>query len=231
MKELDRNRSKMAAALLCGMLGCLCFGGGDWLMIYGDVSFEGSLPWITRGAARIAPWRNGLAMALAFPGIALYGVALFAIADFLKGERQRKTYRCFTAFGLTPWLCLHLFYVMILYAFAWMTGNGYEAAALPAAEALFKHLSWIVPASEAIMLPPYLYWFWLVLRGRSALPKRMAIANPLVFYGALKLAAQCLIPNSAFRLAFINGLMSESMIVWFGLLLLWNVRRGKRAMQ
>ena len=26
----------MTLALLCGMLGCLCFGGDDWLMIYGD---------------------------------------------------------------------------------------------------------------------------------------------------------------------------------------------------
>jgi hypothetical protein len=25
----------MKAALLCGMLGCLCYGGGDWLMMYG----------------------------------------------------------------------------------------------------------------------------------------------------------------------------------------------------
>lgn len=41
-----------------------------------------------------------------------------------------------------------------------MTGNGYEAAALPAAEAMLAHLSWIVPVSEALMLPPYLYWFW-----------------------------------------------------------------------
>ena len=31
---------KMTAALICGMLGCLCFGGGDWLMMYGDASYD-----------------------------------------------------------------------------------------------------------------------------------------------------------------------------------------------
>lgn len=25
-------RNRTAAALLCGLLGCLCFGAGDWLM-------------------------------------------------------------------------------------------------------------------------------------------------------------------------------------------------------
>jgi len=29
-------------------------------------------------------------------------------------------------------------------------------------------------------------------------------------------------PVSAFRLGFTNGLMSESMIVWFGIMLIWH---------
>lgn len=220
---------RMNLALICGMLGCVCFGAGDWLMIYGDTAHAGALVWLTEGAARIAPWRNGLAMALAFPGIVLYGIALFAIADLLKEDRRRRIYRCITAFSLTPWLCLHLFYVMILYAFAWMTGNGHEAAALSVAEALFGHLSWIVIASEVMMLPPYLYWAFLLLRGGSALPRAMAAANPLVFYGTLKLLAQGVLPDGAFRIGFTNGLMSESMIVWFAILLLWNGLHQKPA--
>ena len=108
---------KTVAALACGILGCICFGAGDWLMIYGDTAHMGSISWLTSGVADIAPWRNALAMALAFPGILFYGIALFAIADFLKEERQRNTYRYLTAFSLTPWLCLHLFYIMILYGF------------------------------------------------------------------------------------------------------------------
>ena len=95
---------KTVAALACGILGCICFGAGDWLMIYGDTAHMGSISWLTAGVADIAPWRNALAMALAFPGILFYGIALFAIADFLKEERQRNTYRYLTAFSLTPWL-------------------------------------------------------------------------------------------------------------------------------
>lgn len=67
-------------------------------------------------------------MALAFPGIIFYRIALFSIAAFLSDEKDRRRYRVLTALSLTPWLCLHLFYIMILYAFAWMSGHGYEAA-------------------------------------------------------------------------------------------------------
>ncbi len=28
------KKNRMKIALVCGMLGCLCYGGGDWLMLY-----------------------------------------------------------------------------------------------------------------------------------------------------------------------------------------------------
>ena len=37
---------KMTASLICGMLGCLCYGGGDWLMMYGDTAHDGSVYWL-----------------------------------------------------------------------------------------------------------------------------------------------------------------------------------------
>lgn len=216
-------KRKINLSLLCGILGCICFATSDWLMIYGDTAYVGSLSWLTAGTVQIASWRNSLAMALAFPGIILYGIALFAIAVYIKKQKQRKIYSYLTAFSLTPWLCLHLLYILILYGFAWMSGNGYEAAALPVSEALFDHLSWIVIVSEALMLPPYLYWFWkMVVREISVFPRWMALSNPLLFYVLLKLLTMFM-PDGAFRLAFTNGLMSESMLIWFGSMLLWNV--------
>ena len=217
-------KRKTARALLCGVLGCLCFGTGDWLMLYGDTAHKGSIFWLTEGAAAIPAWRNNLAMALSFPGILLYGIALLALGNFLRGEQRKRIYWHLTTFSLTPWLALHLFYIMILFGFEWMTGNGYEAAALSVSEALFGHLAWIVPVSEVLMLPPYFYWAYLLIRGKSHFPRWMALSNPLVFYGILK-AVTLLMPDGAFRLAFTNGLMSESMALWFGSMLLWLGRR------
>lgn len=115
-------------------------------------------------------------------------------------------------------MCLHLFYIMILYLYTWMTGYGYADAALPACEALFDHLSWVIIVSEVVMLPVFLYWFYVVVRGKTTLPRWMAAGNVLVFYCILS-AIKTILPDTAFRLGFTNGLMSESMIFFF--ILIW----------
>ena len=52
-------------------------------MMYADPAFEGNIEWLTIGTAAIPQWRYNLAMLLAFPGVILYGTALFAVQDYL----------------------------------------------------------------------------------------------------------------------------------------------------
>ena len=215
-------KKSMKALLLCGMLGCLCYGGGDWLMLYGDPSYAGSLSWLTAGVAGFPQWRFNLAMALAFPGIILYGVALFAVENYIRTERDRRIYHYLNAFGLTPWIALHLFHIMILTLFSWMNTNGYAADSLAVCEGLYAQLSWLVPVSEALMLPVFIFWFYLQIRGRTEFPKWMAFTNVLIIFALLK-GLTMLMPFSAFRLGFTNGLMSESMIIWFGIMLIRDI--------
>ena len=222
-------KKPMKVLLLCGMLGCLCYGGGDWLMIYGDPSHSGLLSWLTTGVVSIPQWRFSLAMALAFPGIVLYGVALFAVENYIRTERDRRIYHYLNAFGLTPWIALHLFYIMILTLFSWMNTNGYAADSLAVCEGLYAQLSWLVPVSEALMLPVFIFWFYLQIRGRTEFPKWMAFTNVLIIFALLK-GLTLLMPVSAFRLGFTNGLMSESMIIWFGIMLIRDImeKRNKK---
>ena len=49
-----------------------------------------------------------------------------------------------------------------------------------------------------------------------------------VIYGALYLV-KSLLPDSAFRIGFTNGLMSESMIIWFAIMLIFTVRNVRSA--
>ena len=222
------NNRKMTCALLCGMLGCLCYGGGDWLMLYGDPGYAGTLSWLTKGAALIPQWRYTLAMALAFPGILLYGVALFSVQRFVKGEKSRRIYHYLNAFGLTPWMALHLFYIMILSLFAYLNGNGYAEASTAICEALFARLSWVVPACEVMMLPVFVYWFYLQITGKTVFPRGFAFTNVLILFAVLK-GLSLLMPLGAFRLGFTNGLMSESMILWFAAMLVYLHREGNAA--
>lgn len=71
---------------------------------------------------------------------------------------------CFRA---APWIALHLFYIMILYAFSWLSAGSYAEAALPLGEAVFAHFSWVPLVSESLMLPPFLYWFYLQIRQKN----------------------------------------------------------------
>lgn len=212
------QKKKLSLAMVCGILGCFCYGGGDWLMMYGDTTRSGKLLWLTEGTAYISAWRNNLAMILAFPGIIFYGVALFYLEQLIKTRKEQKIYHYLNVFGLTPWMCMHLFYIMILYLYSWLMNNGYQDMALGACEALYEHLSWIIPVSEALMLPVFLYWFYLVIRSKTILPQWLAGGNVLVFYAILSLV-KGLMPDTPFRLGFTNGLMSESMIFFF--LLIW----------
>ena len=189
-------------------------------MLYGSPAHAGNLFWLTDGVQHIAQWRYNLAMALAFPGIILYGIALFAVQDFIRKKRHQRVYHYLNAFGLTPWIALHLFYSMILCLFTWMNAHGYAAEALAVCEGLYGQLSWVILISEALMLPVFLYWFYLQITGKTEFPRWMAFTNVLIIFGLLK-AVSMLMPESAFRLGFTNGLMSESMLIWFGIMLHW----------
>ncbi|MCI6376680.1 MAG: hypothetical protein MR842_02810 [Clostridiales bacterium] len=59
--------------------------------------------------------------------------------------------------------------------------------------------------------------------GNGVFPRWMALCNLLIFYALLKLVTMPM-PDGAFRLAFTNGLMSESMALWFAGMMLWSAR-------
>ncbi len=183
-------------------------------MMYGDPAHTGKLFWLTIGTAQIPQWRYVLATSLAFPGIIFYGIALFAVQGYIREEKHRKVYHYLNAFGLTPWTALHLIYVVILSLYAWLNNNGFSGDAITICEALYDNFAWLIPISEALMLPVFLYWFYLQIAGKTMFRKGMAFTNVLVIFAVLKIIAACM-PESAFRLGFTNGLMSESMIIWF----------------
>ena len=213
------SNKQLRLCLLCGLLGCLFMGGSDWLMIYGDTSFTGSLAWLTQGVAQISPGRNALSLVLAFPAVVFYAVALFSVKHLLREERPQKIYSGLTAVGMTPWLCLHLFYIMILFLFGFLVRGGQEALAHQACEALFHQFVFLVPLGEAIILLPFLYLFYVTVTGKSVYPRAMALNNPLLIYVVLKVLTGFM-PDVPARLAFVNGLMSESMFLWFLILMI-----------
>ena len=211
---MNMNSKKIKIALLCGMLGCVLMGTGDWLMLYGDPTVTGPSYWLTEGTAQIPAWRNALSMVVAFPATVFYSIGLFGIGAFLLEAKCRKTWFIMNAFGLTPWLCGQIFVAGALVLFAWLRNSPWAAAAMPAALAFRDQFGWVVYLSYPLILPPYFYWAWQLFKGKSMFPKWMALVSPITFYLVLK-CLSLLMPVSAFRIAFTNGLMSEAMFLWF----------------
>lgn len=218
------KKKKLIICIICGIMGCLCYGSGDWLMLYGDPTANGELLWLTEGAKTISPLRNSLSMLVAFPGIILYGIGLFYLENLITNTKDKKIYHYLNAFGLTPWICLHLFYVMILYLFSWLNNNGYQDSSYVICEALYSQLSWVIIISEVMMLPVFIFWFYLVIRKKTVLPLWTAFFNVMIIFGILE-AVKTIMEPSAFRIGFTNGLMSESMIVFFTVILLSELNR------
>ena len=222
-KSIDPR--KIIAALICGMLGCVFMCSGDWLMMYGDTAYNGKVSWLTEGTAQIPAWRNLLSMLVAFPAIILYGIALFYIEKFIKNEKHAKIYHYLTALGMTPWMLIHLYVVVVLHVFAVMRQGGYEGA-FAVSEALHDQFVIVFFIAEAIMVLPFFYWFYLQFSGKTVFPKWMTFTNVIVIYALLKIVA-VLLPDTPFRIGFNNGLMSESMFIWFGIMFVWTVKKQK----
>ena len=72
-------------------------------------------------------------------------------------------------------------------------------------------------------VPVFIYWFYLQITGRTEFTKKMAFTNMLIIFAVLKLIAN-LMSESAFKLGFTNGLMSESMVIWFAIMLIGEIR-------
>ena len=218
MKNL--NRKKLSTSLICGIIGSLCYGFGDWIMIYGDPVKLANLKLsiLTKGTANISQWRYSLSMLMAFIGILFYGIALFSIEDFIIEEKSKKIYHYLNIFGLTPWIALHLFFIMILSLFSWMNQNGYSEQAIPVCEGLFSQLSWVIVACLLMMAPVFIYWFYLQFNDKTIFPRIYAFTNVIFIIIIMKII-QINIPRSPFSLGFANGIANESMAIWFGIML------------
>ena len=210
----NKNIQRIGSSIKYGIMGSLLYGFGDWLIIYGDPTHSSDLKFLTNGTANIPQWRYSLSMFIVFPGIIFYGIGLFSLEELINEDKYKKIYHYLNIFGLTSWISLHLFFIMILSLFSWMNKNGFKDQAIPACEGLFSQLSWVIIISEIMIIPVFIYWFYLQIKGKTIFPRGYAFTNVIFIYIIMELIIK-FIPNSAFCLGLKCGSMNESMFIWF----------------
>ena len=97
----DKNIHKVNLYIKYGILGSLCYGFGDWIIIYGDPTHSSDLKFFTNGTANIPQWRYSLSMFIVFPGIIFYGIGLFSLGELINEDKYKKIYHYLNIFGLT----------------------------------------------------------------------------------------------------------------------------------
>jgi len=200
---------------LIGMLGSLCYGISDWIMMYGDpTGLSKKAPILTKGTAQISTWRYILAMILSYPGTVFYIIGLYGYERYILNKKHRKIYHWLNVVNFTPWMTLHFIYIIIMFAFHFMMTNGYQDIAIPVSEALYTNFSWVIVVSILFMVPAFVYYLYLIITNRTSFKKIMGIAHMLPIMCVMYIFT-ALLPSSAFKKGFLNAVANQSLFISF----------------
>ena len=90
--------------------------------------------------------------------------------------------------------------------------NGLNVQSIPVCEGLFSQLSWI------FMIPVFIYWFYLQIKGKTIFPKAYVFTNIIfIFYGIENISNKY--SSKCFSSRIFIQPTNESMIIWFGIML------------
>lgn len=216
-----KEAAKRKKFWIYGIIGCLCFGIGDWLLGYVDPTpIEGDLFYFIRAGhgADYQRLRAVLAMALAMAGMFLYFPALLHISDVAEDPKTASHLRY--AFGLFSLgaIVIHLLVTVNVIAYSWMA----ESAGAEPANSLSNLLGGsLLPCLFIAFIFVGLPFVWLIvdiLRGKTRLKRWEALFTPLVWM-VIADAAAALLPSSAFSYGLYTFGINGGILVWFVYLL------------
>ncbi len=207
--------------IIFGMIGCLCFGIGDWLLGYVDPApIEGNVFYFIRAGhgAGYDTGKAAVSLALAVAGMCFLHPGFSHIADIAKEEKTKRSLGYAMELCSVGWLALHILVSInvAVFAQAEKMGGRELAAALSGrlagtgAAALF--LVFLLIGIPLIMLAVCIVW------QKTYLERKAAVFSLIVPMAAIFAVSQFL-PESLFSYGLYTFCMNGGMIAWFGYLL------------
>ena len=203
-----------------GILGCLFFGIGDWLLGCVDPGkVEGKVFYYIREGhgAGFSTSRFILTIITAMIGICFLFPAVTHIGNIAVNPKVRRALRLCFGFGSIGWVTIHFIAAANVLAFSLADSISRETAA----EISLK-------MSHATEIPLYLAYFLvavplvlltvLILMKKTSLPRTAAIYAPLLPMLIIFLIAK-LMPENAFSYGLYTFAMNGGLWVWFRYLL------------
>jgi energy-converting hydrogenase Eha subunit C len=200
-----------------GIIGCLLFGLGDWLLGFVDPGkIDGdTFYFISAGhGAEYADWEIAVALAAAVIGVLFLQQGFVHIADIMKDDRDRAGAQRVFTFMTFGWLIIHFVVAANVWGYSYACrAYGSEQAALLSAGmnkvfAPCLYLAYFIAAVALIDL------VIVTARGRTILKRREAFFTPLTWIVVIG-AVALLLPASPFSKGLYTFCMNGGMLVWF----------------
>jgi energy-converting hydrogenase Eha subunit C len=198
-----------------GIIGCLLFGLGDWLLGFVDpVKIDGdTFYFISAGhGAEYADWKIAVTLAAAVIGVLFLQQGFVHIADIMKDDRDRAGAQRVFTFMTFGWLIIHFVVAANVWGYSYACrAYGSEQAALLSAGmnkvfAPCLYLAYFIAAVALIDL------VIVTARGRTILKRREAFFTPLTWIVVIG-AVTLVLPASPFSKGLYTFCMNGGMLV------------------
>ena len=200
-----------------GIIGCVLFGIGDWLLGYvdpgevtGDVFY-----FISAGhGAGYQDWKIMLTMVCAIIGVLFLWQGFVHISDLMKEERDGAgAIRVFT-FLTYSWLIIHFVVTIMVFIYSYTFRTIGSEQAVIITNGLDKVMDPCILIAYFILVIAMIDLIIMIAKGRTKLEWSDAFMTPLtwmILIGAVSL----IIPTSPFSKGLYTFCMNGGMIVWF----------------
>ncbi len=200
-----------------GIIGCVLFGVGDWLLgfvdpgeVTGDVFYFIS---IGHGAG-YQDWKIMLTMICAIVGVLFLWQGFVHISDLMKEEKDRAgAARVFT-FLTYSWLIIHFVVTIMVFIYSYTFRTIGSEQAVIITNGLDKVIDPCILIAYFILVIAMIDLIIMIAKGRTKLERSDAFMTPLtwmILIGAVSL----IIPTSPFSKGLYTFCMNGGMIVWF----------------
>ena len=116
-----KAKRRMRLSLLCGILGCLCFGVGDWLLGYVDPApvSETIFYFIRAGhGAEYDAWKIVVTLVMAMIGMCFMIPGMASIANIAKKAASQRLLRYLFALCAVGWIVIHFAVAVNVWVFS-----------------------------------------------------------------------------------------------------------------
>lgn len=218
----EKAKRWVRLALLCGLLGCLCFGAGDWLLGYVDPApvSETTFYFIRAGhGAEYDVWKIVITLVMAMIGMCFMIPGMACIADIALKSGARRLLRYLFMLCAVGWIVIHFAVAVNVWVFSLAEKAGGRELAVLLSQGLdgvcllFLYCAYVFVAAALITL------IVLILCGKTHLTRTAALFTPAIPMGIIAAIAG-LLPVSPFAYGLSTFCMNGGLIVWYGYLLL-----------